>query len=84
MRKYSGVVSILILIGTFLFLQVSIVEQNENLGVSIIAIGYLASAFASWFSTSGPWRKVSAIILILLPVGYLAFILLFAFAMSDF
>ncbi|MEH7386438.1 hypothetical protein V7147_13680 [Bacillus sp. JJ1521] len=84
MRKYLGIVSILILIATYLILQSLLGKQIGHLWVLIIVIGYLASALASWFSKSGFWRKASATILIVLPVGYLVIIALFMFGMSGF
>ncbi|RWZ60607.1 hypothetical protein EQV77_04745 [Halobacillus fulvus] len=85
MRKYLGVVSILILIATYLILQTLFGTQIGQLWVLvIIAIGYVASALASWYSKSGFWRKASATILIVLPVGYLVIIALFIFGMSGF
>ncbi|MEH7237649.1 hypothetical protein [Bacillus sp. JJ1562] len=75
MRKYLGIVSILILIVTYLILQTIVGKDIGQLWILIIAIGYLASAFASWYSTSGFWRKASATILIILPVAFLIFII---------
>jgi hypothetical protein len=77
-------VSILILIATFLILQSLIGKQIGHFWVLIIVIGYLASALASWYSKGGFWRKASATILIVLPVGYLVIIALFMFGMSGF
>jgi hypothetical protein len=84
LRKYLGVVSILILIATYLILQSLVGKQIGHLWILIIAIGYLASALASWYSKSGFWRKASASILIVLPVGYLLIIALFIFGLSSF
>ncbi|MCU1807588.1 hypothetical protein NVV31_19565 [Cytobacillus firmus] len=84
MRKYLGIVSILILIATYLILQALVGKQIGHLWVLIIVTGYLASAIASWYSKSGFWRKASATILIVLPLGYLVIIALFMFGMSDF
>ena len=77
LRKYLGIVSILILIATYLILQSLVGKQIGHLWVLIIVIGYLASALASWYSKSGFWRKASATILIVLPAGYLVIIALF-------
>lgn len=84
MRKYLGIVSILILIVTYLILGSLVGKQIGHLWVLIIVIGYLASALASWYSKSGFWRKASATILIIIPVGYLVIIALFMLSMSDF
>ncbi|WP_175991494.1 hypothetical protein [Bacillus sp. Marseille-Q1617] len=86
MRKYLGVVSILILILTSLLLQALVGKQIGQLWVWIIVVGYVGSAAASWFSESGFWRKASATILIALPVAFLTFILSFIFALrgNDF
>ncbi|MBF0705832.1 hypothetical protein IQ283_04370 [Alkalihalobacillus hwajinpoensis] len=84
MRKYLGIVSIIILIATYLILQSLVGTQIGHLWILIIAIGYLASALASWYSKSGFWRKASASILIVLPVGYLLIIALFIFGLSSF
>lgn len=84
MRKYIGIVSILILIVTYFILESLVGKQIGHLWVWIIVIGYLASALASWYSESGFWRKASATILIVLPVGYLVIITLFMFGMSGF
>ncbi|MEH7254315.1 hypothetical protein V7111_19520 [Neobacillus niacini] len=84
MRKYLGIVSILILIATYLILQSLVGKQIGHLWVLIIVIGYLASALAFWYSKSGFWRKASATILTVLPVGYLLIIALFMFGMSGF
>lgn len=85
MRKYLGVVSFLILISTYLILESLVGKQIEQFWVLLIlAIGYLASALASWYSKSGFWKKASATILIVLPVGYLVIIALFMLGMSGF
>jgi len=84
MRKYLGIVSIIILIGTYLLLESLVGKQIGHLWVLVIVIGYLASAIASWYSKNGFWRKASATILIALPVGYLVIIGLFIFGMSGF
>ena len=77
LRKYLGIISILILIVTYSILQSLVGKQIGHLWVWIIVIGYLASALASWYSKIGFWRKASATILIVLPVGYLVIIALF-------
>jgi len=77
LRKYLGIISILILIATYLILQSLVGKQIGHLWIWIIVIGYLASALASWYSKSGFWRQASATILIVLPVGYLVIIALF-------
>lgn len=84
MRKYSGILSILILVGTYLILQSFAGKHIGQWWVFIIVLGYLASAFASWYSTSGFWKKASATILILLPVGYLVILALFMLGLSGF
>ncbi|HWL23447.1 MAG TPA: hypothetical protein VNR38_06820 [Ureibacillus sp.] len=84
MRKYLGIVSIIILIGTYLLLESLVGKQIGHLWVLVIVIGYLASAIASWYSKNGFWRKASATILIALPVGYLVIIGLFMFGVSGF
>ena len=79
MRKYSGVISILILIAIFLTFKI------PNIGKVlpswcfwyVLIFGYSASAFASWYSPSGFWRKASATILIIIPAGYLVVVVLF-------
>ncbi|RLQ94504.1 hypothetical protein [Falsibacillus albus] len=83
MRKYLGIVSILILIATFFILQTLTGKYIGHLWLWIIAIGYISAAAASWFSTSGFWRKASAAILILLPVGYIAIIVLFMIGLAN-
>ncbi|MEL3971050.1 hypothetical protein AAEO50_02060 [Rossellomorea oryzaecorticis] len=83
MKKYLGIISILILILTFLLLQTLVGKQIGQWWVWIIAIGYTASAAASWFSESGFWRKASAAILIALPVAFLTIILTFIFALRG-
>lgn len=84
MKKYSGILSILILVGTYLILQSLVGKHIGQWWVFIIVLGYSASAFASWYSTRGFWRKASATILILLPVGYLVIIALFMLGLSGF
>jgi hypothetical protein len=86
LKKYLGIVSIFILILTFLVLQALVGKQIGQLWVWIIGIGYVASAVASWYSESGFWRKASAAILIALPIAFLTFILSFIFALrgNDF
>ena len=84
MRKYLGIVSILILIATYLILESLVGKRIGHLWVWIIGIGYLASALASWYSESGFWRKASATVLTGLPVGYLVILVLFVFGMSGF
>jgi hypothetical protein len=86
MKKYLGIISIFILILTFLLLQALVGKQIGQWWVWIIVIGYVASAVASWYSESGFWRKASAAILIALPIAFLTFILSFIFALrgNDF
>jgi len=84
LRKYLGIVSILILIATYLILQSLVGKQIGYLWVVIIVIGYLASAIASWLSTSRFWKKASATILIVLPAGYIVIIALFMLGSSGF
>ena len=57
LRKYLGIISILILIATYLILQSLVGKQIGHLWIWIIVIGYLASALASWYSKSGFWRQ---------------------------
>lgn len=83
MRKYLGIVSILILIVTYFVLQSLVGKEIVNLWIWIIAIGYLSSLIASWYSTSGVWRKASATILIIIPVGYLVIVILFIIGLSN-
>jgi hypothetical protein len=83
LRNYLGIVSILILAFTYFILQSLVGKQIGHLWIWIIVMGYLASVLASWYSKSGFWRKASATILILLPVGYLAFILLFMIGLQG-
>jgi hypothetical protein len=77
MRKYLGPVSIFILLLTFLVLQSLVGKQIGHLWLWIIVVGYAGSAIASWYSAPGFWRKASAVILVVLPVGFLLFIGLF-------
>ncbi|OXS64503.1 hypothetical protein [Rossellomorea vietnamensis] len=77
MRKYFGLLSIGILIGTFLVLQSLVGKQVGHLWGWIIAIGYVGAAWASWYSDPGFWRKASAVILVLLPVGFILVVGLF-------
>ncbi|MGD6968752.1 hypothetical protein ACQCVP_20240 [Rossellomorea vietnamensis] len=84
LRKYLGMVSILILIATYLILQSLVGKYMGQWWVVIIVIGFVSSALASWYSESGFWRKASATILIALPVGYVIIIALFIFGMSGF
>ena len=84
MQKYLGIVSIVILIATYLILESLVGKQIGHLWVWIIVIGYLSSALASWYSERGFWRKASVAVLIGLPIGYLAILVLFMFGISDF
>jgi hypothetical protein len=86
MKKYSGIVSIFILVLTFAVLQALVGKQIGHLWIWIIAAGYAASAAASWYSESGFWRKASATILIALPIGFLTVVITFIFALrgNDF
>ncbi|MFC7786419.1 hypothetical protein ACFQWC_18130 [Rossellomorea sp. GCM10028870] len=84
MRKYNGLVSIFILIVTFLILQSLVGKQIGNLWVWIIAVGYIGSALASWYSAPGFWRKASAVLLVVLPVGFIIFIGLFIIGLIGF
>lgn len=84
MRKYLGIVSILILMITFIIVNYLVDQEIGYLWAFVIAGGYIASVLASWYSTSGFWRKSSATILIVLPVGYIILIVLFMVGMSDF
>jgi hypothetical protein len=83
LRKYLGFVSILILIATYLILQFFVGKQIGHLWVWIIGIGYLSSAIASWYSPRGLWRRLSATILIIIPVGYLIVFLLFIIGVAS-
>ncbi|MGM0898204.1 MAG: hypothetical protein ACQEV0_09895 [Bacillota bacterium] len=71
MRKYLGIVSILILVVTFLVLQSLVGKYIGQAWIWIIGIGYVSAALASWYAASGFWRKASATILIILPAAYL-------------
>jgi hypothetical protein len=82
-KKYLGLVSIGILVLTFLVLQTLVGKQIGHLWVWIILIGYIGSVLASWFSASGFWRKASATILIALPVAFLTVVLTFIFALHG-
>lgn len=77
MRKYFGLLSIGILIVTFLILQSLVGKQIGHLWVWIILIGYFGATFASWYSAPGFWRKASAVILVVLPVGFILVVGLF-------
>ncbi|MCM3585734.1 hypothetical protein M3182_08215 [Mesobacillus maritimus] len=83
MRKYLGILSIFILIVTYFILQSLVGKQIGHLWVWIIVIGYVAAALSSWYSTSGFWRKASATVLIILPIGYLVIIALFIIGMAG-
>jgi hypothetical protein len=83
LRKYLGIVSILILIATYFILQSLVGKMVGNLWIWVIAIGYLSSVLASWFSTSGFWRKASGTVLIIIPLVYLVTIILFIFGLSN-
>ncbi|MCA1060212.1 hypothetical protein LCL96_14835 [Rossellomorea aquimaris] len=83
MRKYLGLLSIFILLVTFLILQSLVGKQIGHLWVWIIAIGFAGAAFASWYSAPGFWRKASAVILVVLPVGFILFIVLFMVALMG-
>ncbi|MCR8849295.1 hypothetical protein NQ095_12815 [Rossellomorea sp. SC111] len=77
MSKYFGLLSISILIVTFLILQALVGKQIGHLWLWIIAIGYIGAVCASWYSAPGFWRKASAVILVVLPVGFILVIGLF-------
>ncbi|KPL58473.1 hypothetical protein [Rossellomorea vietnamensis] len=77
MRKYFGLLSLGILVVTFLVLQSLVGKQIGHLWVWIIAIGYVGAVISSWYSAPGFWRKASAVILLLLPLGFILMIGLF-------
>ncbi|MGM0865883.1 MAG: hypothetical protein ACQEWF_14520 [Bacillota bacterium] len=83
MKKYLGLVSIFILIVTILILQSLVGKQIGHLWVWIIGIGYGCAALASWFSAPGFWRKASAVILVVVPVGFIIFIVLFVIGLMG-
>ncbi|OAT85945.1 hypothetical protein A6P54_17475 [Bacillus sp. MKU004] len=83
MKKYLGLVSIGILILTFIVLQSLVGKQIGHLWVWIMLIGYFGAVLASWFSSSGLWRKASATILIALPLAFLTVVLTFIFALQG-
>ncbi|MBH9966051.1 hypothetical protein [[Bacillus] enclensis] len=83
MKKYLGLVSIGILILTFIVLQSLVGKQIGHLWVWIMLIGYFGAVLASWFSSGGFWRKASATILIALPLAFLTVVLTFIFAMQG-
>ncbi|MCA1054351.1 hypothetical protein LCM10_05070 [Rossellomorea aquimaris] len=83
MRKYSGMLSIFMLVLTFLILQSLVGKDIGPLWVWIILVGYVASAAASWYSESGFWKKASSAILIVLPISFVLFILAFVFALRG-
>ncbi|MEC2057417.1 hypothetical protein I6J18_04515 [Peribacillus psychrosaccharolyticus] len=74
MRKYLGIISILILIGTYCIFYIPGIDKlplpHWFLYVFFLT-GYIAAAFASWYSHSGFWRRASATILIILPIGFI-------------
>ncbi|MGE7182665.1 hypothetical protein ACQKKK_01435 [Peribacillus sp. NPDC006672] len=74
MRKYLGIISILILIGTYFIFYIPGIDKLPLpywfLYVFLLT-GYIAAAFASWYSHSGFWRRASATILIILPIGFI-------------
>lgn len=84
MRKYLGIVSIAILVGTYVILELLVGKQIGQLWVWIIVVGYLAAAIVTWYSESGFWKKASATILIGLPLGAIVILLSFIFGMSGF
>jgi hypothetical protein len=77
MRKYLGIVSISILIVTVVILQLLVGKQIGHLWMWIMSVGYIGAALSSWYSEPGFWRKASAVIVVVLPVGFLVFIVLF-------
>ncbi|KZE37179.1 hypothetical protein AV656_11400 [Bhargavaea cecembensis] len=84
MRKYLGILSIAILVVTFIILQSLVGKDIGASWVFIILIGYSAAVLASWYSERGFWRKVSAAILIVLPAGYLIILAMFMLGMNGF
>ncbi|NRD77295.1 hypothetical protein HPT25_07260 [Bacillus sp. BRMEA1] len=83
MRRYLGIVSIVILIVTYLILQSLVGKKTGNFWILITFIGYLSSVLSSWYSTSGFWKMASATILILIPAGYLVVFILFLVGVST-
>jgi|GEM_PF-3958738 hypothetical protein len=83
MKKYLGLVSIFILIVSFLILQSLVGKQIGHLWVWIIGIGYGCAALASWFSSPGFWRKASAAILVVVPVGFILFLVSFVIGLKG-
>lgn len=82
MRKYLGIVSILILVTTFFLFYIA---RDHLLGQSyilLLIVGYLAAVTACWYSVSGVWRKVSATLLVVLPLGFIALVLSLSYAWS--
>ncbi len=84
MRKYSGILSIVILVVTYISLQSLVGKDIGSSWVFIVLIGYSSAVLASWYSESGFWRKVSAAILIVLPAGFLVIIAIFMLGLNGF
>ena len=84
MRKYLGIVSIIILLGTYVVLELLVGKQIGHLWLWIMVVGYLAAAVVTWYSESGFWKKASATILIALPLGAIVILFSFMFGISGF
>ncbi|MDN3018957.1 hypothetical protein PH210_22555 [Paenibacillus sp. BSR1-1] len=85
MRKYSGIFSILILIAIFVIFKIP--HAGELLPSwsfwFVLIFGFASAVIASWYSPSGFWRKASAAILIMIPVGYLVVFILFIIGITT-
>jgi hypothetical protein len=77
MSKYLGLISILILVITgFIYYSLLGKMIPEFWVYSILFIGFFASILFCWFSPSGFWKKVSATILIGLPICFIVVVVL--------
>ncbi|EDL66640.1 hypothetical protein BSG1_04770 [Bacillus sp. SG-1] len=74
----------MVLLAAYLFLDSIDGNVSGNLSFLIMGLSYALAVYFSWNSVNGFWRKASATILILLPVGYVAVVLLFIIGMANF
>ncbi|OCS84606.1 hypothetical protein [Caryophanon tenue] len=84
MRQYLGIIAIIMLLGTYLVLELLVGKQIAHLWVWIMVVGYLAAAIVTCYSESGFWKKASATILIALPLGVIVMLCSFMFGISGF
>ncbi|MBS3679385.1 hypothetical protein KGF86_04055 [Ornithinibacillus massiliensis] len=72
MRKYLGIVSILVFLIAY-WIYKSFIYGTETGAMPLLVIAYIISIVFWWFSDRGIWKTLAAVVLVLIPVAFILF-----------